>query len=94
MSHHQEAKQRSTVVPFLLGGMVGVAIGLLLAPKSGNQMRQQIKDLAADTRDRLSSTINKGMDIYDDAKVALDSAVAAGKQAFIQEREKFETAMH
>lgn len=94
MSHHEDAKQRSSVFPFILGSMVGVAVGLLLAPKSGNEMRRQIKDIAADTRDKLSSTISKGVDIYDDAKVAMNSAVEAGKQAFIQERDKFQTALH
>lgn len=79
------------MVPFLLGGLVGAAIGLLLAPKAGNEMRRQIKDMALDTREKVTETLGKGLDIYDDAKIALTSAVEAGKQAYVQEREKFQT---
>jgi gas vesicle protein len=92
MSEHPESTQNSVLLPFLLGGIVGAAIGLLLAPKPGSETRRQIKDFASETRDKLTSTIGRGMDIYDDAKLAVTSAVDAGKQAYIQEREKFQTA--
>lgn len=92
MNQQLETTKNSVLVPFLLGGIVGAAIGFLLAPKPGSEMRKQIKDFAADTRDKLSSTFGKGVDIYDDAKIALTSAVEAGKQAYVQEREKFQTS--
>ncbi len=82
------AKQNSVFVPFLLGGLVGAAIGLLLAPKSGSETRKQIKDLAEDTKDKIASTIDRGKLAYDDTKVAISSAVEAGKQAYAQERDK------
>ncbi len=92
MNEKLETSRNSVLVPFLLGGIVGAVVGLLLAPKPGSEMRKQIKDFAADTREKLSSTMGKGMDIYGDAKIAVTSAVEAGKQAYVQEREKFQTA--
>jgi gas vesicle protein len=80
----------SVIVPFLLGGIVGAVLGLLLAPKPGNETRKRIRNFATDTTDKLSSSIGKGMDIYDDAKIAVTSAVEAGRQAYLQEREKFQ----
>lgn len=85
------SSRNSAVIPFLLGGIVGMAIGFLIAPKSGTDMRKQISGLATDTRDRISSTIGKGIDIYSDAKIAMTSALVAGKQAYVQERQKFQT---
>lgn len=82
--------ENTALVPFLLGGIVGAAVGLLLAPKSGREMRKQIKELASDARGRISSTVGKGMNMYDNAKMAVSSAVVAGKQAYLQEREKFQ----
>lgn len=84
------ANGRSVLGPFLLGGIVGAAVGLLLAPKSGKELRDQIREIALDTKDKVSSSLDKGLDIYDDAKVAITSAVEAGKQAYSQEREKFQ----
>jgi gas vesicle protein len=37
---------------FLLGGIVGAAIALLLAPESGEQLRGQIRDEGVMLRDR------------------------------------------
>ncbi len=90
MSNQLVAERRSVVVPFLLGGIMGALLGILLAPKSGNETRQQIRNLAIGTRDKVSSTVGKGVDFYDDAKIAIASAVTAGKQAYLQEREKFQ----
>ena len=44
-------KGRSVVVPFLVGGLVGAGIALLLAPKSGRETRADIKDLAVKTKE-------------------------------------------
>jgi gas vesicle protein len=84
-------KQNSIVVPLLVGGIVGAAFAFLLAPKPGREMRKQIKDLAADTKEKLSAAIDKSREFYDEAKNAVSNAVGAGKQAYTQEREKFQT---
>jgi gas vesicle protein len=55
---------RSVVVPFLVGGLVGAGIALLLAPKSGREIRTDIKDLALKTKDNVATTIQKGKDLY------------------------------
>lgn len=92
MKQEAAASHNSSVIPFLIGGVVGAAIGILFAPRSGSETRKQLKDLASGARNKVSSTIVKGMDIYDDARLAVSSAVEAGKQAYIQEREKIQTA--
>ncbi len=92
MKEELEVKERSMLVPFLVGGLVGATIGFLLAPKPGREMRKQIKDFAVDTKEKLGSAIDKSKEFYGEAKTALSSAVEAGKQAYAQEREKVLTA--
>jgi gas vesicle protein len=84
-------KQNSIVVPLLLGGIVGAALGILLAPKAGREMRNQLKDIAVDTKEKFSTAIDRSREFYDEAKVVVSNAVDAGKQAYAQEREKFQT---
>jgi len=84
-------KQNSIVVPLLVGGIVGAALGFLLAPKPGREIRKQIQDLATDTKEKFSSAIDKSREFYDEAKVVVSNAVDAGKQAYAQEQEKFQT---
>lgn len=80
--------EKSILVPFLVGGIVGAGIALLLAPKSGKEIRGQIKDIASDTKDTVASTFNKGKELYEEGRVAVMNAVEAGKEAYVQEREK------
>lgn len=84
---------------FLFGGLIGAGFGVLLAPKSGRELRKQIRDIADETRDKaynyvdqakdtVNSAVDKGRHLYEDQKSALNSAIDAGKAAY--EREKKE----
>lgn len=80
--------ERSILFPFLVGGVVGAVIGLLLAPKSGKEMRKDIKDFASQTKDTLSTTFDKGKTLYEEGKDAVIGAIDAGKEAFLKERDR------
>jgi gas vesicle protein len=69
-----------TAVTFLLIGLgIGAAVGLLLAPKSGKQLRKDLRrsyDDALDTvadwtdeaKDRFEKVVEKGADFADEVK--------------------------
>lgn len=100
MSHHDDGNSAGMVLlSFLLGGMVGAGVALLLAPKSGRETRQRIMDLADDVRDRaedyyehtksgVSSTLDKGKDFFQEKKSIITTAVEAGKEAYEKEKER------
>lgn len=78
---------------FFLGLGVGVAVGLLFAPKSGEETRALIKSKATDGADYLrkrsedlresaSGLIDKGRDVVSRQKEQINAAVQAGKQAY------------
>lgn len=85
---HKETQARSILVPFLVGGVVGAGIALLLAPKSGRELRKDITDLALETREKVTKTIEDGKNLYDEGRVAVIGAIEAGKQAFVEEKER------
>ena len=85
-------RQNSILVPLLVGGIVGTAIGILLAPKSGREMRKQIKDVTVDSKEKLASAIERSREFFDEAKTAVSEAVNAGRVAYAQERDKVHTA--
>ena len=97
-------KESSFLVPFLVGGLIGAGIALLLAPKSGRELRQDIKDVASKTRDTVAETVEKGKDLYEESTAAVKDlyeesttavkgAIEAGKMAYIQERDKHRQAV-
>ena len=78
---------------FLLGLGVGVAIGMLFAPKSGQETREIIKNKTGEGTDYLkqrstvlkqtaSEWVDKGKEALGRQKDNLTDAVEAGKQAY------------
>lgn len=51
---------------FLLGATVGVAAGLLLAPKSGKKMRKEIADESMKFAEHLADKISASLDTLKD----------------------------
>ena len=78
---------------FLLGLGVGVGLGILFAPKAGDETRGLIRDKAGEGADYLkergaqvqqtaSQWVDKGKEAVGRQKVNLADAVEAGKQAY------------
>ena len=79
-------KWQGTASGLLIGIGVGVAIGMLLAPKSGKDTRDQI---VGTVKDGLDGAIAKGQNLtrrvqqtLDDAKERVKDAADAGEQAY------------
>jgi hypothetical protein len=57
--YEPEPSAGSRFVLFLAGLGVGAALGVLLAPKSGEDLRQSIYDQANDVADRVRSSVGR-----------------------------------
>ncbi len=80
------------LVSFLAGGVVGAGVALLLAPKPGKEVREDIKRFAGDTKEKVALAIDKGKELYDESRAAITNAVEAGKTAYVKEIEKWQHA--
>lgn len=80
---------------FLAGGLVGGALGILFAPKSGKELRQDIRgkseDLYEKAKGKYDETVTKVEDVMkqakdslSDKKVRLGKGIEAGVSAFKQ----------
>jgi gas vesicle protein len=78
---------------FFLGLGLGVAVGVLFAPKSGPETRDFLKNKAnegaefakrraAEMRDQASEVLDKGKQTVQRHKENLSAAVEAGRQAY------------
>lgn len=89
MTEESEVKEvRSILVPFVVGGLVGAGIALLLAPKAGKELRKDMKDMASDARDKITTTVDKGKGLYIEGTEAIKHAFEAGKTAYTEEMGK------
>ena len=80
---------------FLLGLGMGVAVGVLFAPKAGEETRELLRGKANEGRDYLrrrteevrdsaSEVINRGRETLQQQRDNLSAALEAGKQAYRQ----------
>ena len=89
----------ATLMAFFLGGLVGAGVALLLAPASGRETRQKIKDFTDDAKvkaeqyidevkTKAQSAMEKGKEFVDEKKTVFSKAVEAGKAAYDEEKGK------
>jgi gas vesicle protein len=88
-------------VGLLLGALGGVTVGLLTAPKSGKQLRGELKDSARELPERVSELMDDTLDLYasgvnyaqlavEEQTMRVKRAVAAGKLAAAKKREELD----
>jgi gas vesicle protein len=92
---------RDGLANFFLGLGIGVGLGIIFAPKSGEETRdlllnkaddgkEYLKRQTAAWKDQASDLVDKGKDALNRQKENLSDAVEAGKQAY---REKVEPSL-
>jgi gas vesicle protein len=87
----------SVFLGFVLGAAIGGGLALLTAPRSGQETRDKIRDMADDTRDRLRNladeaearvkqAVEEGKELLEEKKDLVQTAIKAGKEAVEAER--------
>lgn len=93
----------SVLVSFLLGGIVGAGVALLLTPQTGEETRKKLKEFSDEVKDKTSELVDqtkhKVTDLVDEGKEMLGenssilkAAVDAGKDAFEKGKERLSKA--
>lgn len=75
----------SWLFTFILGGLIGAAVALLAAPKSGRQTREQLKDIAEDAKEKAES-------YYEQARSKVSDAMQKGTDVFHQKKSEMKSA--
>lgn len=86
----------SKVSFFLVGVGIGALLGVLFAPKSGEETREYLskradegrdfaQKKARELRDRADDLIERGKDVAARKRDSLTAAVEAGREAFLRE---------
>ena len=98
MSDEKGISAGTVLVSFVAGAAIGAGLALLYAPKTGQEMREQIADLADDAidkikeytkeaQDKIKCTIEEGKETFAEKKSILASAIEAGREAMQREKE-------
>jgi gas vesicle protein len=85
---------------FLTGAAVGAGLSLLFVPKTGKELREKVGELTDDAVDKIKSyateaqemiksTIDDSKEMLKEKKAILTSAIEAGKEAMVREKDKY-----
>ena len=69
-----ENDKSDLIIGLLLGTAIGACAAMLFAPKSGKDIRKQIKDIAKDPKDLFKTAKEKAGNVAENAKDKLESA--------------------
>jgi len=77
----------SFVAGLVIGGLIGAAIGLLLAPETGEEMRGQVSDFVDDRLREFGDAVTEGKVAAEQARTAMLTALQreAGAEATAEE---------
>ena len=95
----EEMKAGEKALYFVLGGFIGAAVALLLAPRSGEETRRliatktregadYITNRTKEVGDKTSTLIDRGKELLQQQRDQLAAALEAGKQAYRDEKDK------
>jgi gas vesicle protein len=57
--HHATRSGMSVVTGLLIGGLIGAGVALLMAPRSGEETRAELRNKAMEYRDRTKDALNE-----------------------------------
>jgi gas vesicle protein len=95
----EETRVGEKALFFVLGGFIGAAIALLLAPRSGEEIRRLIAtktregadfigNRTKDIGEKGAGLIDRGKELLQQQRDQLSAALEAGKQAYREEKDK------
>ncbi len=99
MSEARGCSAAGVALGFILGGVLGASLALLLAPESGRRTQVRLRRVANDVRDKTleasqnlrgqaEDMIERGREVIEGQKSILSAAVQADKEALQRERER------
>ena len=97
MANSDNGNSGKVIFAFLLGGLLGAGVALLLAPASGKETRDKITDSASEAKAKINEIAelakekaeelgSVGKERLASAKSNIRSAVEAGKDAFYRKK--------
>ena len=98
-SQNAKCSAQALALAFLGGAIAGAVVGIILAPKSGEETRRALKgyarkaeeeviERAKEAREALDEVIERGKHFVAEKKADVEAAVKAGKEAMKEKMEK------
>lgn len=87
----------SMVLAFFVGGAIGAALALLVAPKAGREIRRRLREVSRDVtekaesycveaKEKVSAVVDRGKGVVREGKPVIRAVVDAAREAYEKEK--------
>jgi gas vesicle protein len=88
MAENNSNQVGGVLAAFAVGALVGAAVALLYAPRTGKDTRERIADKGRELKDKVSDAMNDMPEFIEGKKADLAAAFDSGKEAVRDELSK------
>jgi gas vesicle protein len=97
MANNQQSDFGAFVSGFFIGGLIGAAVALLMAPQSGEETRTMIKDKSIELRDQVEATAEEARkraeDLAQEARTRAEQLQERGQVILEEQKARIEEAV-
>ena len=86
MVRDESGAAATVITAFVLGALTGAAVALLMAPASGEELRQKLNDKARESADAAAEAARQGRELVNRGRETVAGAIERGREAYQQAR--------
>jgi gas vesicle protein len=86
MARDDSGTAGTIISAFVLGALTGVAVALLMAPATGEEMRRKVAEKAREGADKAAEAARHGREFVDQQRGTVVEAIERGREAYKQAR--------
>lgn len=86
-----QPESKNLVWGMISGMLVGAGTALLLAPMSGQETRQRIKERSAEAKEKAHTAVSKGREMMSERRAKAEEAIHHAKEAAEQKRSELQS---
>jgi gas vesicle protein len=77
-----ERSSGETLLAFILGGIIGAALGVIYAPAAGKETRKRLNEVGDEIKEGLDDFVSDAKERFSVEKEKIESVIDAGKKAY------------
>ena len=86
-----QPESKNLIWGMITGMLIGAGTALILAPMSGSETRQRIKERSAEAKEKAQTAVSKGREMMSERRAKAEEAIHRAKEAAEEKRSELQS---